>query len=156
MRMRPVSPEELDTVDWRGRWIDDDEEYDDDEEEEDRQMEDFDPVSILHDDHSRWFLIHQFQDAGDGEDDDEEEEEEEEEGGVGAPRPPADKTKIRVRGLQAGSSPHPPPPSSPTSSVPPRTPISVTMSNVVGSAKSPGSTGSSRVRVIRQWSTSAA
>jgi len=56
--MRPVSPEELDMVDWRGRWIDDDEEYDDEEEEEDRQMEDFDPVSILHDDHPRWFLIH--------------------------------------------------------------------------------------------------
>ena len=46
MRMRPVSPEELDMVDWRGRWIDDEEEYDEEEEEEDRQMEDFDPVSI--------------------------------------------------------------------------------------------------------------
>lgn len=32
-------------VDWRGRWINEDEEYDDEEEEEeDRQMEDFDPV----------------------------------------------------------------------------------------------------------------
>ena len=53
MRMRPVSPEELDMVDWRGRWIDDDEEYDEEEEEEDRQMEDFDPVSTLSDDRSR-------------------------------------------------------------------------------------------------------
>jgi len=44
MRMRPLLPEELDMVDWRGRWIDDEEEYEE-EEEEDRQMEDFDPVS---------------------------------------------------------------------------------------------------------------
>ena len=42
--MRPVTPEELDAVDWRGRWINDGEEYDEDE-DEDRQMEDFDPVS---------------------------------------------------------------------------------------------------------------
>ena len=60
MRMRPVSPEELDMVDWRGRWINDDEEYDDEEEEEDRQMEDFDPVSALHVDGSGWFLMHFF------------------------------------------------------------------------------------------------
>ena len=99
--------------------------------------------------------VRPFQDAGDGDDDDEEEEEEEDEGGS-APRPPADKTKIRVRGSQEGSSPHPPPPSSPASSVPPRTPISVTMSNVVGIAKSPGSTGSSRVKVVRQWATTTA
>lgn len=138
MRMRPISPEELELVDWRGRWIDDDEEYDEEEEEEDRQMEDFDP------------------DAGDGEDDDEEEEEEEEEGGGSAPRLPADKSKMRVRGSQEGSSPHPLPPSSPASSVPPRTPISVTMSNVVGVAKPPGSTGSSRVKVVRQWATTTA
>lgn len=50
LRMRPESPEELDMVDWRGRWIDDEDDYDDDEEEgeeeEDRQMEDFDPVSV--------------------------------------------------------------------------------------------------------------
>lgn len=46
MRLRPESPEELEDVDWRGRWIDDeDDQYDDDEGEmEDRQMEDFDPV----------------------------------------------------------------------------------------------------------------
>lgn len=47
LRLRPESPEELDMVDWRGRWVNDDDEYDDDEEEEaDRQMEDFDPVGI--------------------------------------------------------------------------------------------------------------
>ncbi|PPQ94029.1 hypothetical protein CVT25_009877 [Psilocybe cyanescens] len=64
LRLRPESPEELDSVDWRGRWINEDDEYDDEEEEEeDRRMEDFDP------------------DAAD-EDDDEEEEEEEEEAGA--------------------------------------------------------------------------
>lgn len=65
LRLRPESPSELDMVDWRGRWIDEDDEYDDDEEDddEDRQMEDFDP------------------DAVEGDDDEEEEEEEEEEGG---------------------------------------------------------------------------
>ncbi|KAF8138395.1 casein kinase II, regulatory subunit [Boletus edulis] len=50
LRLRPQSPEELDMVDWRGRWIDD-EEYgdvddDDDNEEVDKQMEDFDPVKL--------------------------------------------------------------------------------------------------------------
>ncbi|KAF5322920.1 hypothetical protein D9619_000884 [Psilocybe cf. subviscida] len=62
LRLRPESPEELDMVDYRGRWINDDEEYDDEEEEldEDRQMEDFDP------------------DGRDDDDDDDEEEEEEE------------------------------------------------------------------------------
>ena len=48
LRLRPESPSELDMVDWRGRWIDEDDEYDDDEEDddEDRQMEDFDPVNL--------------------------------------------------------------------------------------------------------------
>lgn len=48
LRLRPESPSELDQVDWRGRWIDEDDEYDDEEEddEDDRQMEDFDPVSL--------------------------------------------------------------------------------------------------------------
>jgi len=46
LRLRPEAPEELDMVDWRGSWIDEDDEYDDtdDEDEDDRQMEDFDPV----------------------------------------------------------------------------------------------------------------
>ena len=49
LRLRPESPDELDMVDWRGRWISEDDEYDDDEEEEeeDRQMEDFDPVRLI-------------------------------------------------------------------------------------------------------------
>jgi casein kinase II subunit beta len=38
-------------VDWRGRWINEDDEYDEEEEEEeeDRQMEDFDPVRLFYD-----------------------------------------------------------------------------------------------------------
>jgi casein kinase II subunit beta len=46
--LRPVSPSELDLVDWRGRFIDEDDDYDEeeDEDEDDRQMEDFDPVSL--------------------------------------------------------------------------------------------------------------
>lgn len=49
LRLRPETPGELDLVDWRGRWIDEDDEYDDeeDDEQEDRPMEDFDPVCIL-------------------------------------------------------------------------------------------------------------
>ncbi|KAI0650766.1 casein kinase II regulatory subunit-domain-containing protein [Trametes meyenii] len=47
MRLRPESTEELDLVDWRGHWIDDEEHYGDEGEpaDEDRPMEDFDPVS---------------------------------------------------------------------------------------------------------------
>ncbi|ETW83878.1 hypothetical protein HETIRDRAFT_408168 [Heterobasidion irregulare TC 32-1] len=70
MRLRPESPEQLDDVDWRGRWIDDDDDQYEDEEEEhaqDRRMEDFDPDHVA------------------GEDDDEEEEEEEEEEAGNAP-----------------------------------------------------------------------
>jgi len=49
LRKRPESPNEMDMVDWRGRWVDEDDEYDDEDEEredeeEDRQMEDFDAV----------------------------------------------------------------------------------------------------------------
>ena len=50
LRLRPEEPEQLDMVDWRGRWYDDlDDDYDDEEAEgvEDRPMEDFDPVSII-------------------------------------------------------------------------------------------------------------
>ena len=46
MRLRPQDAEELDTVDWRGRFYEDEEPYDDDEHHDapDRPMEDFDPV----------------------------------------------------------------------------------------------------------------
>jgi casein kinase II subunit beta len=46
LRLRPETAEEVDLVDWRGRWLDDDdddEEYEDPD-EEDGEMEDFDPV----------------------------------------------------------------------------------------------------------------
>lgn len=49
LRLRPEAPEELDMVDYRGRWLDEDDEYDsEDEDEDDRQMEDFDPVRPIH------------------------------------------------------------------------------------------------------------
>ena len=50
LRLRPESPSELDMVDWRGRWLDEDDDYDDDDEDGDlgeRQMEDFDNVSCV-------------------------------------------------------------------------------------------------------------
>ncbi|KAF8351398.1 casein kinase II regulatory subunit-domain-containing protein [Amanita rubescens] len=51
LRLRPESPAELDQVDWRGHWLDDeDDDYGEDEEEledEDKQMEDFDPVGTF-------------------------------------------------------------------------------------------------------------
>ena len=81
LRLRPESPEELDMVDCRGRWINDEEEYDDDEEEEpDRQMEDFDPVCFYS--HSIFKSLRYVQDAVD-DDDEEEEDEEEDEPGIG-------------------------------------------------------------------------
>ncbi|KAJ6485107.1 casein kinase II regulatory subunit-domain-containing protein [Mycena vitilis] len=67
LRLRPETPAQLDQVDWRGRWIDEDE-YEDDDDEQDRQMEDFDP------------------DAADDDDDDDEEDEEEEDERAG-PQP---------------------------------------------------------------------
>jgi len=105
MRMRPGSPEEMDLVDWRGRWIEEDgyDDHDDIEDDEDRQMEEFDP------------------DNGEDDDLEEESEEEEEEGGGPGLK---DQGKGRMRSSQ-------PPPSSPrvvtspASSAPPRTPVSV-------------------------------
>ncbi|EGO01950.1 hypothetical protein SERLA73DRAFT_85996 [Serpula lacrymans var. lacrymans S7.3] len=88
LRLRPESPEELDMVDWRGRWIDEEDDYEDEDEDEededDRQMEDFDP------------------DAVDEEDDDEEEEEEED----GIP----DRSMGHYRGQQHADSLRPPTP----------------------------------------------
>lgn len=50
LRLRPQSPEDLEMVDWRGRWIDDEEygDIDDDGDEVDKQMEDFDPVRLFY------------------------------------------------------------------------------------------------------------
>ncbi|KAH8830947.1 casein kinase II regulatory subunit-domain-containing protein [Flagelloscypha sp. PMI_526] len=59
LRVRPEDPAEMNMVDWRGRWIHEDEEDDEySEEEPDRQMEDFD------------------EDPADDQDDEDEEEEE--------------------------------------------------------------------------------
>lgn len=100
LRLRPEDPEELDMVDWRGRWLDEDDEYDsEEEEEEDRQMEDFDP------------------DAVDGEEDDEEEEEEEEESAM-----PGQKQDRHVRRHADFPPKEPATPASPVSSAAPRTP----------------------------------
>jgi hypothetical protein len=83
MRLRPDSPEELDEVDWRGRWIDDEEDQYDDgidgEAEEDRRMEDFDPVRHVFSSMPPWNNSHPAQDHADDDDDDDDEEEEEEE-----------------------------------------------------------------------------
>jgi casein kinase II subunit beta len=67
-------------VDFRGRWINDDDEYDDEEEEEeeqDRQMEDFDPVNICPIVFCILFVYYLgLQDAVDDDDEDDEEDEE--------------------------------------------------------------------------------
>ncbi|KAJ2920054.1 hypothetical protein MD484_g336, partial [Candolleomyces efflorescens] len=101
LRLRPESPEELDMVDSRGRWIDEDDEYDseEEEEEEDRQMEDFDPDTV------------------EGEEDDEEEEEEEEDA-------PAQGQPPHRHGRRHVNFPvkDPTTPSSPASSAAPHTP----------------------------------
>ncbi|KAH9943480.1 casein kinase II regulatory subunit-domain-containing protein [Epithele typhae] len=123
MRLRPENPEELDLVDWRGRWIDDDEHYDDDDErvDEDRPMEDFDA------------------DAQD--DDDEEEEEEEEEGGD---VPMKGRTvSNQAPDVRSQNTTHPP--SSPASTGPPQTPR-----DIVKLAASSSPTGG-KLRIIRQW-----
>ncbi|KAG6866464.1 hypothetical protein C0991_003982 [Blastosporella zonata] len=105
LRLRPESSGELDLVDWRGRWIDEDDEYDDRDDDGDRQMEDFDP------------------DAVEDDDDDEEEEEEEEEEDSRAMHGQQHTTQRPIEGQQL----RPPTPvhsarTSPTSSTAPRTP----------------------------------
>ncbi|TBU63943.1 casein kinase II regulatory subunit-domain-containing protein [Dichomitus squalens] len=130
MRLRPENTEELDLVDWRGRWIDDDDRYDDDEEhvDQDRPMEDFDP------------------DAAD--DDEDEEEEEEEEAGDSAMKGRA------VSHSTADTSPRSPtptnPPSSPASSGPPPTPGEDAKSDAKFGGVSP-LPPSGKLRVVRQW-----
>jgi casein kinase II subunit beta len=128
LRLRPESPEELDMVDWRGRWIDEDDEYDDteEEEEEDRRMEDFDPVRVG--DLSTQRDTYSIQDAAEDEDDDEEEEEEEEDGGKRIPIHPAARRHAALS----------PTSSSPVSSIMPQTPKD--REAPVGS-----------VKAVRQW-----
>lgn len=49
MRLRPQEAAELDMVDWRGRFYEDEDDYEEDEQhdDQDRPMEDFDPVRHL-------------------------------------------------------------------------------------------------------------
>ncbi|THH02742.1 hypothetical protein EW026_g144 [Hermanssonia centrifuga] len=102
--LQAMEPAELDMVDWRGRWFEDDDSYDETEEDErDRPMEDFD-------------------DGHDVDDDEEEEEEEEEEDG-------RELSKGRTASY---SQQHQTPPTSPPSSAPPRTPRDDPLSPVGG------------------------
>ncbi|KAJ3905642.1 casein kinase II regulatory subunit-domain-containing protein [Lentinula edodes] len=122
LRLRPESPDELDMVDWRGRWLDDeDDEYDedDDEEEEDRQMEDFDPEA--------------------NDDDDEEEEEEEEEDERPSNPLPAGRQHAVANTTSARTTP-----TSNANARPPNTNISL--------PKMHTSIGNGKLRVIRSWS----
>ncbi|KAG6811316.1 hypothetical protein H0H92_008028 [Tricholoma furcatifolium] len=144
LRLRPESPSELDLVDWRGRWIDEDDEYDDHDDDGDRQMEDFDPDAL-----------------DDDEDDDDEEEEEEEEDN----RPPHGQQKSTQR-LADGQQLRPPTPihsarTSPTSSTAPRTPQDTTSRapSAYTTSPSPLSVAGGKVKVLRQqqqWGSRAA
>ncbi|KAI0251289.1 casein kinase II regulatory subunit-domain-containing protein [Lactifluus subvellereus] len=112
MRLRPESPEELDEVDWRGRWIDDEEDQYDDgidgEAEEDRRMEDFDPVRHMFSAMPPWNHSQPAQDHADDDDDDDDEDEEEEEEsrataargsrrrGTGNPNEPTDQPLVQA------------------------------------------------------------
>ncbi|KAI0732929.1 casein kinase II regulatory subunit-domain-containing protein [Fomitopsis betulina] len=128
LRMRPWCPEELDEVDWRGKWIDDEGDYaEEDEVDEDRPMEDFDP------------------DVGEGDDDDEEEEEEDD------AQPSSHKGKRVVHSASAPSL-RPAFPeansTSPRPSVPPQPPAE----DLRYTSRDQGhGSGSSKVRVVRQW-----
>lgn len=146
MRLRPEEPQELDMVDWRGRFYEDeDDDYEDDErEDEDRPMEDFDAVSIPVDDFLVSWTKCETQDANDDDDDDEEEEEEEE-----ADNPGQSPSAGRVHGREV---PRQTPPTSPPSSAPPRTPHDP-LSPVSTSAKLQPNTAA-RVKVVRQWTPS--
>ncbi|KAH7920168.1 hypothetical protein BV22DRAFT_1107825 [Leucogyrophana mollusca] len=126
LRLRPESPDELDMVDWRGRWIDDEEyEEDEEEEEDDRQMEDFDPDAVE-------------------EEDDEEEEEEEDDEEVGSRR-------HQLRGEQHADSLRPPTPIHLPSSA--RTsPTSASLPHPDDTAAtSARATATGRVKVVRTY-----
>jgi len=141
LRLRPESPEELELVDWRGRWMDEDDEYDDEEEEdeEDRHMEDFD------------------QDALEEEDDDDEEEEEEDAANITA-QPQGKRHAI----ADTGTTLRPPTPvhllsserTSPVSSAAPPTPRDSSVPVSV-STLPPPSCSMGKVRVIKKWTPSA-
>lgn len=147
-------------VDWRGRWINEDDEYDEDEDpdDEDRQMEDFDPVSRISGQsllmgHLNCILV--VQDAAD-DDDEDEEEEEEEEAGAAAPMSGTKAGKQVANVVASGppsSSPVNSARTSPTSSGAPRTQVDHSVIALPTSAfPSIGSTvDSGRVKMVRQW-----
>lgn len=144
MRLRPENPDELDLVDWRGRWIDDNDHYEDDEEQidEDRPMEDFDPVSLSTNLTASARSLTTFQDAQD--DDDEEEEEEEEE---------ANDSVMQGRSVSTSfsalRSPTPTnPPDSPASTGPPQTPRDDAATKCAALSVPPSG---GKLRVVRQW-----
>ncbi|KII95131.1 hypothetical protein PLICRDRAFT_33963 [Plicaturopsis crispa FD-325 SS-3] len=133
LRKRPETAEELDLVDWRGRWIDegDDYEEEDGEGEVDRQMEDFDP------------------DAVDDEDDEEEEEQDDDDAPNAAPQ-----------GHRRAAPQPPPTPStrttsartSPTSSAAPRTPTFSSTPPAAPRIATPSpSYTAGKVKAVRQW-----
>ncbi|KAG5732372.1 putative casein kinase II subunit beta-2 [Termitomyces sp. T112] len=135
LRLRPEVPSDLDLVDWRGRWIRDNDQYDDRDEDGDRQMEDFDPDAVEDDD---------------DDDDDEEEEEEEEEGRT--MRGQQYTTQRHIGGHQL----RPPTPilsarTSPTSSIAPRTPQDVAsrMPFTYTTSASPMLVAGGQVKVVR-------
>jgi casein kinase II subunit beta len=127
-------------VDWRGRWIDDEEygDVDDVDDEVDKQMEDFDPVRLFWIYIDALFRCNQIQDVVE-DDDDEEEEEEEEEGGV---------RRHHVRGEQPVDLLRPP--------TPIHLPSSARTSPTSGSILkgqgdfAVGTSGTGRVRVVRR------
>lgn len=168
LRLRPESPEELDAVDWRGRWIDEDDEYDDDEDEEDeedRHMEDFDPVGLPTSHRRSGSDAFGLQDAVEGDEDDDDEEEEEEEGGGDArTQGQQNPNKGRVTQHPPGatyiqslrsSAPSQSARTSPTSSGAPRTPLASPTTkpsaSVVSTASSSPLAGPGKVKMVRQW-----
>ncbi|KZT74343.1 hypothetical protein DAEQUDRAFT_720507 [Daedalea quercina L-15889] len=128
LRMRPWSPEELDEVDWRGKWIDDEDDYAEEEEDvdEDRPMEDFDP------------------DMAEGDEDEEEEEEEDAE---------PHSSHMGKRVVHSASAPSLRPAlsegtsASPRSGAPPQPPAE----DLRYASRDQGHVSGSKVRVVRQW-----
>ncbi|KAF4575029.1 casein kinase 2 regulatory subunit [Pleurotus pulmonarius] len=154
LRLRPESPSELDMVDWRGRWLDEDDDFDDDDDDVhggERQLEDFD------------------NEPAEGDDDEEEEEEEEDAPqsrhmGSGRQRRLADPSDVlssttgstlpslTTTQISASSAR-----TSPTSSVALRTPVERSVASPMLYTTSPSpSSALGKVRVIRQWQTGAA
>ncbi|KIY49268.1 hypothetical protein FISHEDRAFT_41704, partial [Fistulina hepatica ATCC 64428] len=142
MRLRPESPAELDMVDYRGKWIDEDDEYDPDDEDEDgdRPMEDFDQ-------------------DGEGDDDDGEEEEEEEDAAHASAPPVPGSSPHRKRPTEPPTTNAPAFVASstrsvrttPTSKTTPRIPIQDSSIPPPISASRTSLPGVGKVRPVKQW-----